>query len=105
MNRSKFYTKVIKLYKSLYITRNRTFQDDKVTLASSLNRLRHEFRLNANETDPEKIREHIKTGREVDNILRNQVLQTNPVENKDNTYRLRVKSYMIENNHITTETK
>ena len=71
------FTKVIKLYKQLYITRNQTFQDDQITLTSkrmqfffakldknftfslidSLARLRNEFRLNKNESDPQKIQE------------------------------------------------
>jgi len=74
------FSKVIKLYKQLYITRNQTFQDDQVTLTSkkkikhisfrlfqtflnnlmskdSLTRLRNEFRLNKNESDPTKIQE------------------------------------------------
>jgi hypothetical protein len=102
MSRSNFYTKVLKLYKQLYITRNQTFQDDHVTLKNSLTRLRNEFRLNRNETNPDKIRELIKTGREVDKILRTSVLQTVKVNEKDNTYQLRVKSYMLQDNHITT---
>ena len=73
--------------------------------------MRHEFRLNRDETSPEKIREvrtffiqirisklftffnlwcHlklIKTGKEVDRLLRTSVLQTVQLKEKDHTYR------------------
>ena len=68
---------MIKLYKRLYITRNQTFQDDTERLQSnipplaifyqlewlifilidSLTRLRNEFRMNRDVSDPNKLEE------------------------------------------------
>lgn len=99
MSKSNLYNKVLKLYKQLYITRNQTFQEDTPRLKTALDRLRNEFRLNKNETDNVKIEQLIKTGKEVDRILRNQVLQT--VKVNDNLYKLKVKPYMIKDNHTS----
>lgn len=100
MNNLKTYSKVLNLYKRLYITRNQLFQDDQPTLAKTLERLRNDFRVNKNETDVKKIEELIKTGKEVDRLLRTNILQTVKTE-KENVFRLKVKPYMIQNNHIS----
>lgn len=92
--------KVLGLYKRLYRTRNQIFQDDSITLNKSLERLRNDFRLNKDITDQKSIDKLIKTGKEVDRILRTQVLQTTKTE-KDNVYKLKVKDYMLTENHIT----
>lgn len=100
MNKLNTYSKVIGLYKRLLITRNQIFQDDHQTLARSLARLRNEFRQNKNETDINKIEQLIKTGKEVDRLLRTSVLQTVKTE-KENVYRLKIKPYMVQTNHIS----
>jgi hypothetical protein len=94
------YSKVLGLYKRLYITRNQIFQGDNQTLSKSLTRLRDEFRANLNETDSNKIEKLIKEGKEVDRLLRTSVLQTVKTD-KPNVYRLKVKPYMIQDNHIS----
>lgn len=96
MNRSK----VITLYKRLLKTRNQVFQGDTQTLNNSLTRLRNDFRANKEETDEKKIAQLIKTGKEVDRILRTQVLQTIKTE-KENVFKLNVKDYMLTDNHIS----
>lgn len=93
-------SKVLGLYKRLYKTRNQIFQGDQTTLATSLIRLRNDFRLNKDESDEKIIAKHIKTGKEVDRILRTQVLQTIKTE-KENVYKLNVKDYMLTDNHIS----
>lgn len=101
MNRSNLYSQVLNLYKRLYKTRNQVFQDDINTLQSSLSRLRNDFRLNQGEKDQKKIEQLIKTGKEVDRILRTQVLQTIKLKEKPNVYQLKVKKYMLTENHTS----
>jgi len=84
----------------LYKTRNQVFRGDIQTLNTSLIRLRNDFRLNREETDPQKISELIKTAKQVDRILRTEVLQTIKTE-KENVYKLNVKDYMLSENHVT----
>jgi complex III assembly factor LYRM7 len=99
-NISKSSLKILKLYKTLYKTREDVFANDTVTLNSSLARLRHEFRLNRNETDPTKIKQLIKTAKEVDNILKTSVHQVIKTD-KENRFKLVIKPYMIKDNHIS----
>lgn len=56
--------------------------------------------MNRDETDPKKLAELIKTGKEVDRILRTQVLQTTKTT-QENVYKLKVKDYMLTDNHIS----
>lgn len=56
--------------------------------------------MNRDETDPKKLAELLKTGKEVDRILRTQVLQTTKTT-QENVYKLKVKDYMLTDNHIS----
>ncbi|CAF0785014.1 unnamed protein product [Brachionus calyciflorus] len=98
MSRS-LHTRALNLYKTLYITRNRVFQDDIPVLQNSLIRLRNEFRANKNLTNEAEIKQLLKLGREVNQELET-LIQTLPTENP-NIYRVRIKKHMIKDNHIS----
>jgi len=103
MNNSKYYLKVLDLYKQLLRTRTKTFQGDSAKLEDTLARIRNDFRANKSLNDDAKIKKLIKIGKEVNSLLESSVLQTTKV--KENIYRLNVKSYMLKDNHISKNNK
>ncbi|RNA23351.1 complex III assembly factor LYRM7 [Brachionus plicatilis] len=84
MSRLNLYSRVLNLYKSLYITSNRVFQDDNPVLKNSLTRLRNEFKANKHLADEAEIKQLLKFGREVKQELEG-LIQTIPTE-KQNIY-------------------
>ncbi|KAI4899111.1 hypothetical protein NFI96_034698, partial [Prochilodus magdalenae] len=74
---------VLRTFKALHRTRMTVFKDDDRALTAARLKINEEFKKNKNETSDENIQQMIKTGRAVETILRENVLQAEHVgENK-----------------------
>eukprot|EP00039_Didymoeca_costata_P000774 m.47225 g.47225 ORF g.47225 m.47225 type:complete len:114 (-) comp10465_c2_seq1:230-571(-) len=79
---------VLGLYRTLMRTRAITFAGDTEALVASRLKIRDEILKNKNETSLQEINTMIKTGHDVVNILRTNIVQAK--RTGDNTYHLKV---------------
>ncbi|XP_034362380.2 complex III assembly factor LYRM7 isoform X4 [Arvicanthis niloticus] len=66
--------KVLQLFKTLHRTRQQVFKNDKRALEARV-KINEEFKKHKNETSPEKIKEMVKIGSDVELLLRTSVIQ------------------------------
>nr|XP_038942762.1 complex III assembly factor LYRM7 isoform X1 [Rattus norvegicus] len=66
--------KVLQLFKTLHRTRQQVFKNDKRALEARV-KINEEFKKHKNETSPEKIKEMLKIGSDVELLLRTSVIQ------------------------------
>ncbi|XP_076792943.1 complex III assembly factor LYRM7 isoform X2 [Arvicanthis niloticus] len=65
---------VLQLFKTLHRTRQQVFKNDKRALEARV-KINEEFKKHKNETSPEKIKEMVKIGSDVELLLRTSVIQ------------------------------
>uniref|UniRef100_A0A6I8MYY2 Complex III assembly factor LYRM7 n=1 Tax=Ornithorhynchus anatinus TaxID=9258 RepID=A0A6I8MYY2_ORNAN len=66
---------VLRLFKALHRARRDVFAADAVALRAARLKINEEFRNRRSETSPEKIRQLLRTGRDVETLLRRSVVQ------------------------------
>ncbi|XP_031209317.1 complex III assembly factor LYRM7 isoform X3 [Mastomys coucha] len=66
---------VLQLFKTLHRTRQQVFRNDKRALEAARVKINEEFKKHKSETSPEKIKEMMKLGSDVELLLRTSVIQ------------------------------
>lgn len=66
---------VLQLFKTLHRTRQQVFKNDRRALEAARAKINEEFKKHKSETSPEKIKEMMKIGSDVELLLRTSVIQ------------------------------
>jgi len=87
-------SEVLNCYRALMKTRSIVFKEDQEALVVIAQQIRHHFRQNQNENDPEKIKELLQVGWDANRYLKECVVQAKLNEEKG-TYELQIRPEVL----------